>query len=68
MKPRNSGAGCRKPVSYTHLNAYYEDGSFYIITYALSNKIKQIEKNPNVAIAVSYTHLDVYKRQGLRCV
>ena len=26
-------------------------GSFYIITYALSNKIKQIEKNPNVAIA-----------------
>lgn len=33
------------------VNAYYEDGSFYIITYALSNKIKQIEKNPNVAIA-----------------
>ena len=32
------------------VNAYYEDGSFYIITYALSNKIKQIEKNPNVAI------------------
>lgn len=34
-----------------NVNAYYEDGSFYIITYALSNKIKQIEKNPNVAIA-----------------
>ena len=33
------------------VNAYYEDGSFYIITYALSNKIKQIEKNSNVAIA-----------------
>ena len=33
------------------VNAYYEDGSFYIITYALSNKIKQIEKNPNVATA-----------------
>ena len=33
------------------VNAYYEDGSFYIITYALSNKIKQIENNPNVAIA-----------------
>ena len=33
------------------VNAYYEDGSFYIITYALTNKIKQIEKNPNVAIA-----------------
>ena len=34
-----------------YVNAYYEDGSFYIITYALSNKIKQMEKNPNVAIA-----------------
>ena len=34
-----------------NVNAYYEDGSFYIITYALSNKIKQIEENPNVAIA-----------------
>ena len=34
-----------------NVNAYYEDGSFYIITYALTNKIKQIEKNPNVAIA-----------------
>ncbi len=33
------------------VNAYYEDGSFYIITYALSNKMKQIEKNPNIAIA-----------------
>ena len=27
-----------------HIN---EDGSFYIITYALTNKIKQIEENPN---------------------
>lgn len=34
-----------------NVNAYYENGSFYIITYALSNKMKQIEKNPNVAIA-----------------
>ena len=32
------------------VNAYYENGSFYIITYALSDKIKQIEKNPTVAI------------------
>ena len=37
--------------SVRYVNAYYEDGAFYIITYALSNKIKQIEKNPNVAIA-----------------
>ena len=34
-----------------NVNAYYEDGTFYIITYGLSNKMKQIEKNPTVAIA-----------------
>ena len=34
-----------------NVNAYYEEGAFYIITYALSNKIKEIEYNPAVAIA-----------------
>ncbi len=34
-----------------NVNAYYEDGAFYIITYALSNKMKQIAKNPAVAVA-----------------
>lgn len=33
------------------VNAYYENGAFYIITYALSNKMKHIENNPTVAIA-----------------
>ncbi len=33
------------------VNAYYEDKAFYVITYRLSNKMKQIEKNPVVAIA-----------------
>ena len=32
------------------MNAYYENGAFYIITYGLSNKMKQLEKNPNVGI------------------
>jgi len=32
------------------VNAYYEDGAFYAVTNALSNKMKQIEKNPIVAI------------------
>lgn len=32
------------------VNSYYENGAFYIITYALSNKMKQIAKNPQVAI------------------
>ena len=34
-----------------NVNAYYEDGTFYIITYARSNKIRQIEANPTAAIA-----------------
>ena len=33
------------------VNAFYDDKAFYIITYALSNKMRQIEKNPVVAIA-----------------
>ena len=34
-----------------YVNAYYENGSFYIITHALSNKMKHIKANPVVAIA-----------------
>lgn len=34
-----------------YVNAYYENGAFYIITYARSNKIKQMEQYPKVAIA-----------------
>ena len=32
------------------VDAYFEDDAFYITTYALSNKIKQIEANPDVAV------------------
>lgn len=34
-----------------NVNAYYEDGVFYVITYGLSNKMKQISQNSNVAIS-----------------
>ena len=34
-----------------YVNAYYENGAFYVITYALSNKMKQIGKNQTVGIA-----------------
>ncbi len=34
-----------------NVNAFYENKSFYVITYGLSNKMRQIEKNPIVAIA-----------------
>lgn len=41
------------------VNAYYEDGAFYVITYALSGKMRQIGKNPAVALAG-----DWYTAQG----
>ena len=34
-----------------NVDAFYEEGAFYVITYALSNKMKQIEENPHVAIS-----------------
>ncbi len=34
-----------------YVNAYYENGAFYIITYALSNKMQHIKNNSVVAIA-----------------
>lgn len=34
-----------------YVNAYYEEGAFYVITYGLSDKMRQIEKNPAAAIA-----------------
>lgn len=34
-----------------YVNAYYENGAFYIITHSLSNKMKQIENNSLVAVA-----------------
>ena len=32
------------------VNSYYENGAFYVITHAQSNKMKQIAINPTVAI------------------
>ena len=32
------------------VNSYYEDGCFYVVTHAKSNKMKQIEANPAVSI------------------
>lgn len=45
-----SGDGVPRPVVRT-VDAYYEDGSFYVTTYGKSNKIQQIESNPEVSIA-----------------
>ena len=32
------------------VDAYYENGAFYVTTYALSNKVRQIEAKPDVAV------------------
>ena len=32
------------------VDGLYEEGAFFVVTYALSNKMKQIEKNPEVAL------------------
>lgn len=34
------------------VDAYYEDGAFYTVTYATSYKMRQIAKNPEVAICI----------------
>lgn len=37
--------------SVRYVNAYYEEGAFYVITYALSRKMEQIAVNPIVSLA-----------------
>lgn len=41
--------GCPVPAARI-VDAFYEDGSFYTVTYATSIKMQQIEKNPEVAV------------------
>ena len=33
------------------VDAFYEDGAFYVLTHGLSGKMKQIEQNPVVAVS-----------------
>ncbi len=47
-EPNNDGTP--RPV-VRGVNAYYEDGVFYVTTHRRSNKIQQIENNPEVSIA-----------------
>lgn len=36
------------------IDACYEDGVFYAVTYGLSNKMKEIALNPNVSVSVHF--------------
>ena len=47
-------------VSYTHLNPLSRPAQE--LNSTVHGKIYEVEKE-NVGVAVSYTHLDVYKRQ-----
>ena len=50
------------------VNSYYENGAFYTITYALSNKIKQIGANSTVAICGEwFTAHGVGENMGYVC-
>ena len=34
-----------------NVDAFYENGAFFVLTHGLSNKMKQIEENPAVALS-----------------
>ena len=34
-----------------NVDAFYENGAFYVLTHGLSNKMKQIAENPTVALS-----------------
>lgn len=48
---RESGTnGNPRPVVRS-VNAYYEDGTFYVVTYQKSNKMQQIAQNQDVSVS-----------------
>ena len=46
------GADGKSRPAARSVDAYYEDGAFYIVTYATSNKMLQIAQNPEVAVCI----------------
>lgn len=36
------------------IDTYYEDGCFWIVTYAKSNKVAELEQNPNVSLCNTF--------------
>ena len=58
--PQDADDKCRPDARL--VDAYYEEGSFYTVTYALSNKMKQIAQNPEVAICII---VDKFKATGI---
>lgn len=50
---REPGTGGMPRPVVRGVDAYYEDGVFYVTTHGKSNKMQQIAKNPEVSIASS---------------
>lgn len=48
-----SADGNPRPVS-RDVNVFYEDGTFYSVTWANSNKMLQIAQNPEVSFSVNF--------------
>jgi len=47
----SSADGKARPAARL-VNAYYKDGAFYTVTYATTNKMRQIAQNPEVAVCI----------------
>ena len=62
-----SGTNGKPRPAVRCVDAYYEDCTFYIVTYGKSNKMLQIEQNAEVAVALSsemFTAIGVGKNLG----
>lgn len=58
-----------------HVNAYYDSGAFYVLTHALSGKMRQIALNPQVALAGEWftghgraVNLGAFRREENRAI
>jgi len=52
------------------VDAYYEDGAFYTVTYATSTKMQQIAQNPEVAVCIiveNFTADGIGENRGWVC-
>lgn len=46
------GANGKSRPAARIVDAYYEDGAFYTVTYATTDKMQQIAQNPEVAVCI----------------
>ena len=65
-----AGADGKSRPAARIVDAYYEDGAFYIVTYATSGKMLQIAQNPEVAVCIiveSFTADGIGENMGWVC-